>query len=46
MENITYEEVRQWIIAHSDDTQSMDDINKLTYVFTSKYAERAGQKNG
>lgn len=38
--NITYEDVRKWIIANSDDTRAMDDINKLTYVFTSKYAER------
>ncbi len=39
---ITYEDVREWIIKNSDDVRAMDDINKLTYVFTSKYAERAG----
>jgi hypothetical protein len=37
---LTYEEVRAWILANSDDAQAMDDINKLTYVFTSKYKER------
>lgn len=37
---ITYEEVRQWILANSDDEAAMDAINKLTYVFTAKYAER------
>lgn len=38
----TYEQVRQWIIANSDDRDAMDAINKLTYVFTSKYEGRAG----
>ena len=36
----TYDDVRAWIIANSDDRNTMDDLNKLTYVFTSKYAER------
>lgn len=36
----TYEDVRQWIVDNSDDTASMDALNKLTYVFTSKYADR------
>lgn len=36
----TYDEVRAWILANSDDRNAMDDLNKLTYVFTSKYAER------
>ncbi len=40
MPEVTYEQVRQWILANSDDRSAMDDLNKLTYVFTSKYAER------
>lgn len=43
-EKITYEQVRQWIIENSKNQEQMDDINKLTYVFTSKYAEQ--QKRG
>jgi len=37
---ITYEDVRNWIVSNSDDKELMEEINKLTYVFTSKYAER------
>lgn len=40
MEDITYEDVRQWILANSDDQEAMDAINKLTYVFTSKFQEQ------
>ncbi len=40
-EAITYEDVREWIVRNSDDKAAMDEINRLTYVFTSKYAERA-----
>lgn len=40
MEGITYEDVRKWILANSDDKDAMDELNKLTYVFTTKYAER------
>ena len=43
---ITYEDVRKWILAHSDDVQAMDDINRLTYVFTSKYAEQQVRGKG
>lgn len=39
----TYEDVRAWILANSDDRAAMDEINKLTYLFTSKYAERTAQ---
>ena len=42
---ITYEDVRKWIIENSDDTESMDDINKLTYIFTSKYKKQMHEKN-
>ncbi len=38
--DITYEDVRKWITTNSDDKSAMDELNKLTYVFTSKYAER------
>ncbi len=37
---MTYDEVRGWIIANSDDESAMDAINKLTYIFTSKYKEQ------
>ncbi len=37
---MNYEDVRAWIIAHSDDKNAMDELNKLTYVFTTKYSER------
>ncbi len=38
--DITYEDVRKWITENSDDRRAMDELNKLTYVFTTKYAER------
>lgn len=38
-----YEDVRKWILANSDDRVAMDEINRLTYVFTTKYAERQTQ---
>ncbi len=41
---IGYEDVRKWIVEHSDDKSAMDELNKLTYVFTSKYAERELQQ--
>lgn len=44
-QNITYEDVRAWIIANSDDKYTMDEINKLTYIFTSKYKERQHNPN-
>lgn len=40
---ISYDDVRKWIIANSDDRFSMDEINRLTYVFTTKYQERKSQ---
>lgn len=43
LQELTYEDIRAWILSNSDDTPVMDAINKLTYVFTSKYAERAAQ---
>lgn len=43
METITYEDIRKWILANSHDRDAMDEINRLTYVFTSKYAERQVQ---
>lgn len=42
---LTYEEVKKWVVANSDDKQAMDDLNKLTYVFTSKYSERSIRDN-
>ncbi len=41
MDEITYEQVRQWILRNSDDQEAMDNINRLTYPFTSKYAVRS-----
>lgn len=43
LQQITYEDIRAWILDNSDDREVMDAINKLTYVFTSKYAERSAQ---
>ncbi len=37
---MNYEDVRKWIVENSDDKVAMDELNKLTYVFTTKYAER------
>lgn len=42
---ISYEDVRKWILSHSDDKFSMDEINRLTYVFTTKYSERQVTNN-
>lgn len=39
-QTITYAAVKAWIITHSDDQEMMDAINKLTYIFTSKYSEQ------
>lgn len=44
MDKLTYEDVRKWILANSNNVKLMEDINKLTYVFTTKYAEQ--QKRG
>ncbi len=40
MQELTLEQVRSWILANTGDRDAMDDLNKLTYLFTSKYAER------
>lgn len=37
---ITYEDVKKWIVEHSDDLVLMEALNKLTYVFTRKYEEQ------
>lgn len=37
---ITYEDVRDWITKNSDNKEAMDELNRLTYVFTTKYEER------
>ncbi len=42
--DITYEDVRKWIVMNSDDKEMMDEINRLTYVFTSKYNEKVTGK--
>lgn len=41
---ITKEDVRQWIIENSGDMDAMDEINKLTYIFTSKYADQQSRR--
>ncbi len=36
--------VKKWILSNSDDMEMMDAINKLTYIFTSKYADNVAKK--
>lgn len=38
-EKITIDDVIEFIIKNSDKTEWMDKINKITFPFTSKYAE-------
>jgi len=38
-EEITINDVIEFIIKNSDQTERMDKINKVTFPFTSKYAE-------
>lgn len=37
MKDISKQQVLSWIVAHADDTELMDKLNKLTFPFTSKY---------
>jgi hypothetical protein len=43
MTDITYKDVHDWIVSHSTDEEAMNELNRLTYVFTTKYKERAGK---
>lgn len=37
MEEITRDDVVRFILYHSDDTEMIDKINKISYPFTSRY---------
>lgn len=43
---LTFEQIKKWVLANSDDHDAMDALNKLTYVFTNKYAERSIRPEG
>lgn len=36
-EKMSVEHVLQWIIAHRDNQEDMDEINKVVYPFSSKF---------
>lgn len=40
---LSFEDVEAWILANRKDTDLMDDINRLTYPYTSKYAEQVAR---
>ena len=37
MDEITRDDVIKFILYHSDDTEMMDKINKISYPFTSRF---------
>lgn len=44
--DLTWEVVKRWILSNSEDQGLMDNINKLTYPFTSKYGARSTWPEG
>lgn len=36
-ENITFEQVKRWVLDNSDNQEAMDTLNKMTWMFTTKY---------
>ena len=44
MKEITRDDIIKFILYHSDDTDMMDKINKISYPFTSRYIEWANQQ--
>lgn len=37
MTDMTYDDIKRWVLENTEDEAAMDDLNKLTYMFTSKY---------
>lgn len=45
IERLTIEDITWWIIAHSDDKQAMDKINKTSFFYTQKYEDFVARVN-
>lgn len=40
MNELTLEDILNWIIAHREDEKAMDDINQLSWSYTNRYKEK------
>lgn len=40
---LTYEQIEAWILEHRKEMDVMDDLNRLTYPYTSKYADQVAR---
>lgn len=40
---ITFDDVKKWLAAHTDDTEAMNWISKMVYPFTSRFEEKNGR---
>lgn len=41
-QEITFEDVVEFVAKNSDETARMDKLNKMTFPFTSKYTNQSG----
>lgn len=39
---LTIKDITQWILDNTKNTEAMDQINQLTFIYTSKYKFRHG----